>query len=173
MSNRKLNLIGDRYGRLTVIREDFTERTAKRRRRFWECLCDCGNTAVITQDSLRRGLTKSCGCLFKEVLNKNNTISAARGIIHKPAYMSWFLMKQRCTNPNNKDWHRYGGRGISVCHEWFNNSKLFVEWAESNGWAEGLTLDRINSNGNYEPSNCKWSTRKEQANNRNPRGTFS
>jgi len=169
---KKIDLTGRRFGRLVVL-HDTGER--KNGEVVWHCLCDCGNEVDVRSNSLASGYTTSCGCYQRERVAEANTVHgmAQRGKQH-PMYNTWARMIQRCENPNNKPYKYYGGRGITVCEEW-HNSAIFIDWALANGWQKGLTLDRIDNDGNYEPSNCHWVTRKEQARNRrsNRRITFN
>jgi len=169
---KKINLAGRRFGRLVVL-HDTGER--KNREVVWHCLCDCGNEVNVVGHDLTSGRTTSCGCYKRERVAEANTVHgmAQRGKQH-PMYNTWARMIQRCENPNDKPYKYYGGRGITVCEEW-HNSAIFIDWALANGWQKGLTLDRIDNDGNYEPSNCHWVTRKEQARNRrsNRRITFN
>lgn len=145
-----------KYGRLTVI--EFADVKGGNKR--YLCLCDCGNKKVIAGTSLRTGATKSCGCLN---LEKKRTRDNVHGLHGTKIHKSWSAMIQRCTNPNNPKYYRYGGRGITVCERW----KKFKNFLEDMGIPkQHLSLDRIDNNGNYEPSNCRWASSLVQGNNR-------
>ncbi len=160
-----IDLTGQRFGRLTVV-----ERHGKGTdgHALWLCVCECGETTIAASNDLTLGKKKSCGCLRKQI---NSTIHKTHGKKNTKLYYVWQRMKQRCHYPKSKDFSFYGGRGITVCEEWKNNFQAFYDWAMSNGYFDGLTLDRIDVNGNYEPSNCRWVTMKVQCNNRRPRRT--
>lgn len=152
------DLTGQRFGRLVVI--EYAGRN-RHRQSLWRCKCDCGNELVTLGCSLIRGVTKSCGCYFKDNAKYSNW---KHGICYTNIYDVWRSMKDRCNNPNNSRYKRYGGRGIRVSEEW-NDPKAFYEWATKNGYKKGLVIDRINNDGNYEPSNCRFVDVK--TNNRN------
>jgi len=147
------------FGSLTAL-------YAEGKPRVWVCLCTCGNTTKVPAQRLNSGSTKSCGCLKKSVLgNTTRTHGRANsrisGYVDK-TYGVWQAMRARCKNKNRLDYHRYGGRGITVCKRWDSFQNFVADMGEV---PEGKTLDRINNDGNYEPDNCQWATRKEQVYN--------
>ena len=148
------------YGRLTVT--DRAENTLAGQTR-WNCLCNCGNTPTVNGADLKRGRSRSCGCLQVEItVNRLTT----HGYKHSRLYRIWQAMKTRCSRPSYSCYHRYGGRGICVCEEWKRSFVAFKDWALANGYSDNLSIDRINNNGNYEPANCRWATLVEQARNK-------
>ena len=153
------NHCGEKYGRLTVI--NFVER--KNRQSYWKCICDCGNEIVIPISYLIVGDTKSCGYLRKENARKNGKKN--KFVQNKRLYRIWIDMKRRCYSTKRISYKYYGQKGICICDEWKNSFKAFQDWALNNGYEDTLSIDRINNNGNYEPSNCRWATIKQQNNN--------
>ena len=144
-----MDLKGQTFGRLTVI--SFSHKD-KRGKFFWNCKCICGKEKVIRGEKLRSGNTRSCGCLQREVRGK---AKRKHGMTNSKLYTIWLNMKSRCRYPGNTMYHNYGGRGIRYCDEW-NDFEEFKTWAENAGYKEGLSLERIDVDGNYEPENCKW-----------------
>lgn len=157
------DLTNQKFGRLTVIKYYGSNKNS---RALWLCKCDCGNEKVVIGNSLLCKLTFSCGCYNKEAASKRRI---KHSMSYSKLYKVWQGMKTRCYNPKFMYYCNYGGRGITICDEWLNDFKAFYDWAINNGYKEGLTIDRINNDGNYEPSNCRWITRAEQ--NRNQRKT--
>lgn len=164
-----IDLQGEHYGRLTVIGE--ANRADDPRNRYWLCLCDCGRKSVVRSSSLRNGRTRSCGC-HPNIKSKTgrNSPKYKHGLSGQRIYTIWQGMKQRCSNPRATEYAAYGGRGISVCDEWQHDVRAFYEWAIANGYSDDLTIDRIDVNGNYCPTNCRWITQKEQYSNMRRQG---
>lgn len=155
------DLIGKRFWRLTVIEKTHIENCHEL---CWICLCDCGKTTKpIRGTDLRKGRTKSCGCFRRE---KQREKALKHGLEHTRIYRIWTCMKSRCYSPANGMYRHYGGRGITVCDEWKDDITAFHKWAIANGYRDDLTIDRIDVNGNYEPSNCRWATYSQQNKNR-------
>ena len=156
---KPIDLTGKVYGRLKVIKLDKMAKTVNRK---WICECNCGNIVSVAGNNLKNGHTQSCGCILRE---KQRNKFYKHGMSKTKIYSVWRTMKQRCTYEKNESYKNYGGRGITYCDEW-EEFEPFYEWAMANGYKEGLSIDRIDSDGNYEPSNCRWVTMKKQQNNR-------
>ena len=161
--DKKYDLTGQRFGRLTVIKRDYTKKV-KFKATFWLCKCDCGNERITSAGLLRSGQTRSCGCIKKELLSKR---SKTHGKSETKLYRRWNNMIERCYKSYSRGYKHYGARGITVCDEWRNDFEAYEKWCLENGYTEGceLSIDRINNDGNYEPSNCRLTTKTVQARN--------
>lgn len=155
-----IDLTGQRFGRLVAVR---SADRAPDGHRMWLCLCDCGQTCTVAGRNMRSGRTTSCGCFHRERLREQ---SLTHGMSGTPTYASWASMKSRCSNEKQQSFCRYGARGIRVCARWLSSFANFLE--DMGERPAGMTLDRKNPFGNYEPDNCRWATPGEQ--NRNTRG---
>lgn len=127
----------------------------------WHCICECGKEKEIYTSSLTSGKSKSCGCSNYKNLK---ITQPTHGMTGTKIYEAWTHLRSRCKNSKDKNYKNYGGRGITVCKEW-NKFENFQEWSNKHGFKDGLSIDRIDNNGNYEPSNCRWTTSKVQQNN--------
>ena len=158
---RAEEMIGKKFGRVTV-----TGIGSRHGGHIYvKAICDCGNVFETKHYRLRKGITTSCGCFNRE---RTSELSTIHGDSHSSLYRRWWSMRQRCEYKNRSNYRYYGGRGIKVCKEW-TDYPTFKAWALSHGYREDLSIDRINNDGNYEPSNCRWATRSEQERNKRPR----
>lgn len=155
-----IDLVGKKFGRLSVVKRVENNHNGDT---MFLCLCDCGNYTKVSSPNLRRNHVKSCGCVKKET---SPTWRTKHGLTDSRIHKTWSAMKQRCFNKNCNAYPTYGGRGITVCDEWKNDFLAFYNWAIAHGYSDTLTIDRIDPNGNYEPSNCRWIEIKKQCDNR-------
>ena len=151
----KKDVIGTKYNRLTLI--EYIPYKG------WLCRCDCGNEIIVKGYNIFNGHTKSCGCIKNVNIRKANS---THGESKSRLYGIWRAMINRCNNQSHQSYNRYGGRGIKVCPEWSSEFLNFKKWALDNGYSDNLTIDRIDVDGNYEPSNCRWVTWDVQFNNK-------
>ena len=147
-SNRFIDITGQTFGCWTVLEFDCVKKVGA----YWRCRCSCGTIRSVSGVALRNGKSASCGCQYNHGLMKKEP----------RLYRIWKNMRYRCQKPKNDAFSAYGGRGISVCNEW-ERFPAFCEWARANGYRDDLTIDRIDVDGNYEPSNCQWITKSENS----------
>lgn len=166
----EIDITGKKFNRWTVIKRVHVYP----RRTFWLCRCDCGTERPVEGKHVRYGTSKSCGCLCLEINAarlKGNKLGYKHGFEKHPLRAIRKAMIDRCENPNNRFYKNYGGRGIQVCSMWKNSLEYFIKWALDNGWTKGLSIDRIDNDGSYEPSNCRWITVED--NSRRPKSRLN
>lgn len=158
------DLTNQKFNRWTAIKFD----TIKGKKEYWICQCDCGTIKSVRKEHLIRGNTKSCGCWNSEVTANRNKANATHGMTNTKEFKAWGSMLQRCYNPNTENYPHYGGRiiPITVCERWLGSQGFINFYTDLGPAPKGMSLDRIEVMGNYEPSNCRWATPKQQANNR-------
>lgn len=149
MTTARIDITGQRFGRLVAIKDAGTTAAGKAE---WSCLCDCGTTKVVRGDSLRRGATRSCG--------SHTPRNRTHGMHGTRIYRIWLGMVRRCSSPKATQWPNYGGRGIKVCERWRKFEGFYADMGPA--YRDGLTIDRIDPDGNYEPGNCAWATDAQQ-----------
>lgn len=159
MANEFIDLTNEKFDEWTVIKRVENNKNGST---MWLCRCSCGKERIVYGGSLRIGRSKSCGHYYRARGNPKH------GGRWTKLYMVWASMRSRCFTVSNKNYENYGGRGITVCKEW-DDFSVFREWALANGYKQGLSIDRIDNDGNYEPSNCRWATPHEQRINQRPR----
>lgn len=155
--SKPIDLTGQRFGLLSVLA--FVEHRDKHS--FWRCRCDCGKTTTIRSNSLRRGLSTSCGCRRTAHARAAKT---THGLTGAAEYRVWLHMKERCLNRNDKSFQRYGGRGIRVCERWLSFDAFFADMGRRP--SPRHSIDRVDNDGNYEAGNCRWATQEVQQRNR-------
>lgn len=159
---KRIDLTGRRFGRWVVLNYSHT---ANKKHTMWLCLCDCGNTGLVATTNLLRGKSISCGCYRNELLVDRVRTHGDSGS-NSRLYITYCSMKQRCYNENTSSYKYYGARGIRVCDEWLKDYMVFREWAYASGYADTLTIERLDNDGDYCPENCTWIPQNEQSKHR-------
>jgi len=168
MGRSSRDLSGKKFGRLTALSSSRRMSDNGRNRIVWRCKCDCGGETTVLTEALTKGYSRSCGCLKTEVMqNLKKTHGHSRNG-NSPTYVVWRNMLQRCHNPKRKDFRYWGGRGVSVCERWHTFENFLADMGEK---PPGLMIERVDNSGNYELSNCIWTTRAKQNANRRAWGT--
>jgi len=157
-----LGIAGEKFNKLTVLNK--TNEKANKTY-LWLCECECGNLTKVKKWNITSGNTRSCGCLKVESIKKVGQQNISHGMRYTKIYKIWESMKRRCNNEKAERYASYGGRGITYCEEW-EKFDGFYEWVKESGYKEGLSIDRIDVDGNYEPSNCRWVTLEQQSFNK-------
>lgn len=153
---KPIDLTGDKYGRLTAL----SRAENKAKKSAWNCVCECGNRKVVTSTHLRAGRVRSCGCLAAE---SRGQARKTHGMTGTKPYKIWRSMIDRCYYPSQHAYPYYGGRGITICDRWLDFQNFYRDMGDI---PEGMTIDRVDNEGNYEPDNCHWATKTDQANNK-------
>lgn len=157
---RRLDISGMRFGRLTAIKQNGFDVSHSRRHIKWDCLCDCGNMFSARLNSLSSGGLISCGCIKRSATHK-----ITHNMVKTKEYKTWARIKTRCLNSKSKDYHLYGGRGIRICNEWETSFEVFYK--DMGPRPDGvISIDRVDTNGNYEKNNCRWADNKTQSRNK-------
>lgn len=164
--SRKLDLVGQKFGRLEVLSYEGVNR---KHDTIWKCKCDCGKEHIVVGWRLKNGNIKSCGCYKDECVSRR---MKKHGKSNTKLYKIYATIKQRCYNPNARAYRWYGKKGIQMCKEWYDDFSKFEAWAMRNGYKEGLSIDRLDSNKDYMPSNCEWVTLSENAKRMNEKKRY-